>query len=199
MWDMVNIKNIDDLETWLKTQPVEVAAWIAARAALRVLPIYWQWMETVAEAERIDVTALPELRFFLSSTVARKWPAAIEHSRASYYARANASIKASASVAAAANAINSAIDSANGRAGNSGSAVASASISVNDTDRFWKSTNADCKAIEAQQNLEQLPLWVDGKNPLRDDWQNLRDLLIARSERPSGGTRIQRRLAAAPP
>lgn len=69
---MVEIKNPDDLEKWLRDQPVELSALIAARAALRVAPIL---SELFTEKTPMDgfVFLAPMLRAMLNASVAGTW------------------------------------------------------------------------------------------------------------------------------
>ncbi|MGH6846713.1 MAG: hypothetical protein ACREC0_04520, partial [Methylocella sp.] len=68
---MANFKNNDELRAWLRTQPREVAVALAARAALRVLPI-------VLTAERkgyMRDVVLPVFRATAAAWAAGKYPA----------------------------------------------------------------------------------------------------------------------------
>ena len=65
------IKDQGSLEAWLKTQPREVAVDIAHRAAMRVLPIYW---EAVLRWQKPESRAIPILRANLVVGAARFVP-----------------------------------------------------------------------------------------------------------------------------
>lgn len=192
MRGIVNIANIQDehsLREWLKTQTPEVAAWIAERAALRLLPYYWDFLLTVADTEN-DLTVLPVLRFFLSSTVARHATASNEISTALANARsiANASTEASSHTYDD-NAHNIALVSGyasvqaigliSGIDGDKPKAIKSIDIgaTISKSSSFWASINADYQAIEERKQLETLPLFPDNANWQIRLWDKVRDQL----------------------
>lgn len=97
---MVEIKDIKDqksLRKWLEGRSREEAVWIASRAAMRALPLFWEWTFS-DRARKDDLTALPVLRCLLISSVAAVRPT--EDIKAA--ARAAADAAAAAARAAAA-------------------------------------------------------------------------------------------------
>ncbi len=86
--DIAEIKDGETLERWLKDRPREDAAAIARRTALRVAPL---WFRAMSEdwARKVELTALPILRLFLTLGVAGKMPTP-KVSRAANAAAANA-------------------------------------------------------------------------------------------------------------
>jgi hypothetical protein len=211
---MVQIEDIKDevsLKAWLDTQPVEVSPWIAARAALRVFPYYWEWAHNDQGLRGRDLTVLPELRFYLTSAVARRIQTTdVMDTLASNSVGTNTSVLISAgadisvntSAFASVNASAFASDSARAVAVTSDSAVvsalarassnASATTLVSDSAiaHFWKSVRQDCYAVKNQDNLEALPLWADGENPLLPEWKPLKaQLSVANASRSADSAR----------
>ena len=76
---MVEIAEIVDkknLEAWLKSQPNEVSLTIAHRAAMRALPLFWNWTLFSNDAAKRSIGALPILWANLSSGVVAHCPSA---------------------------------------------------------------------------------------------------------------------------
>lgn len=80
MVEIADIEDVDSLQAWLKALPQdtpkdkararEIAVTLAARAAARVLPIWWAYVLGEKDARDHDLTALPGLRAILTSEVA---------------------------------------------------------------------------------------------------------------------------------
>ena len=70
MVEIADIKDKDSLQAWLKDQHGQVSVWIAARAAARALPIWWQAVVPRDWGRKRDVFMLPILRGLLISKVA---------------------------------------------------------------------------------------------------------------------------------
>lgn len=68
MVEVVDIRDERSLREWLQGRSREEAIWIATRAAMRVLPWYWDW--SVSEGARFSgLSVLPMLRSMLTSSV----------------------------------------------------------------------------------------------------------------------------------
>ncbi len=80
MVEISEISDRDSLQEWLEALPFDedekhrIAGTIAHRAAMRVLPIYWRWVNASTYARGRDLTALPVLRAGLISGVASLAP-----------------------------------------------------------------------------------------------------------------------------
>jgi len=189
MVESADIKDGDRLEAWLKDQPREVSVWIAARAAARVLPTWWQEVLTKDWARDRDLTALPVLRSLLISSVGAT--VSTEDMKAARVANAGAAMAytnthmghafaatdAAAKVApyAAANAAASAavanvadaVSDAAAAAADAGSNAAAAARSV------WNAVRIDAEQGSGGEILRFLPLWADATNPLAKMWQEV--------------------------
>lgn len=62
MVEIADIEDRDSLWGWLEDQPREVSVWIAHRSAMRLLPLWWDFVQRPADAKKGDLTALPVLR-----------------------------------------------------------------------------------------------------------------------------------------
>ncbi|MGR3563817.1 MAG: hypothetical protein ACU0FH_13500 [Heliomarina sp.] len=71
MVEIADIKDRDSLQEWLEDRSREECIQIATRAALRVLPLFWEWSLT-EPAQKHRITALPVLRCLLISRLAGK-------------------------------------------------------------------------------------------------------------------------------
>ena len=166
MVEIADIVNREGLKDWLEGQPKEVSVWIAHRAAMRVLPLWWEYVLKSTTAKIRDLTALPILRCNLISSVARTMPtvdikqAAAEATYAAYAAAAEAAAADAAAAAAAAYVV-------------------------------WKLIRADCTAFSSNDDLDRLPLWGDNENPLAKRWAEVKKQLPtsspARSEETARG------------
>ncbi|MCB1341651.1 MAG: hypothetical protein KDK24_11450 [Pseudooceanicola sp.] len=180
---MVEIADIEDeksLREWLVTRSREGAVWIATRAAMRVLPLYWEWAFTGRE-RKDDLTPLPFLRCVLISSVAAVRPTEnIRSAAASAYAvDANASAgdasayAACAAVGAANDAAYAAdIDAAAILAAAASHAAAAAYAVANDA---WIATRTDCAYLESGWMSASPALWPDRDNPIAATWLGVKN------------------------
>ncbi len=199
MVEIAEIKDEDSLRGWLEGQSQEVSVWMARRAALRVLPVYWRWVAESQTAGKRDLTALPVLRFNLTSEVARTMPApgivrtiptsttesaALAAHRAANAAvraadaavRADAAYAADAAAAAALVALRTAADAiAADAAAAADAAVRAAGVTAGAA--IWRCIGRDCRAVDgadavqmAGSSLEALPLWHEAENPILPEW-----------------------------
>ncbi len=206
------------LEAWLKEQPKEVSTWLAHRVAMRLLPIWWDLVLRRRLGRRPELTALSVLRGNLISGVALPLPAsAIVHAAAdaAYALATNAATPNNTTGAADAayTATYNAVAHVPGAAATTNDArgfaffarddAANADAAkyaafenygdVNDapaTDFIWHLFRLDCIAISSGVNLDRLPLWGRGKNPLAEVWAKIKErLLVASSSRSDETTR----------
>jgi hypothetical protein len=185
MVEIADIKDKDSLQAWLKDQHGQVSVWIAARAAARALPIWWQAVVPRDWGRKRDVFMLPILRGLLISKVASFVPtddirfaahAARDAANAAFtahgahaatYAAAAhpaAAYPAAASAAAAAYAVTS-----------SYAAAAAA---------FWAAIRTDAEQAAQSQISDALPLWPDGQNPLDKEWSDIKAQVAASPDAP---------------
>ena len=184
------IGDSDSLKAWLEDQPQEVAVWIAARAAARVLPVWWQAVLTQDWARERDVTALPVLRSLLISSVAAVGPCS-QTALATSDARealdgAVVSVGAAlddvesediadidGAIAAIAAAAEVASNSATAEAGSAYTAGASISI-VRDSGIVWTAVRTDAGQVADGRFPDALPLWHGGAGPLAAQWTEIK-------------------------
>jgi hypothetical protein len=207
MIKIADIKDRDGLQSWLTDWPKEngldeaaaraVAVWIAHRAAMRVLPIWWHWILTSDHARQHDLTAVEVLRANLVSGVARKTPtsdtmraaAAARTAASSAKAATDAATARSAAVrlaaARSATARSAAARSASAAARSAGAGAAAARSAANaaaaassaaTTAAIWSNIRTDCAMLADGRDLDQQRLW-QGDNPLHSEWQEIQDSL----------------------
>lgn len=104
MVEITDIKDRDSLRRWLEEtgQSREVCVWLAHRAALRVLPVYWDWAVFGETSHKRELVACSILRSCLISRVAAVAPTHdIKIATDAAYASAIASASAASATAAA--------------------------------------------------------------------------------------------------
>ncbi len=180
-----DIHDKESLKAWLGTQPREVSALIASRAALRVMPVWTDYC-LFGDGQKRDLTPVVVLRMNLISSVAAVSPtddmkevarAAARAARAAVAARADAAYAAYAAAAAAADAARAvyavyAVYAADAAAY---AAVADDAAIVVYADA-WRAVRADARAIEAGEDVASAPLWPgtgSEANPLSDLWHKV--------------------------
>ncbi|NVK46001.1 MAG: hypothetical protein HWE33_06830 [Rhodobacteraceae bacterium] len=191
--DISEIKDRDTLEAWLQGRSREDAVAIAARAALRVLPVYWQWSLT-ERAREVGLTALPVLRSALTTCVAavsatpeiKTVAAAATISTAVVTNRVADAVTAIADAAKAATNIR--VADAAAAAADAATAATYASSPATGIPVFtaaahgaaWRSILADCNGLEKGEDIFSLPLWRAG-NHLEQVWRDV-EVALARPE-----------------
>ncbi len=176
---MVKVSDIEDrdsLKAWLLDRPGDetktFAITIAHRAAMRVLPIYWYWVETSDASRKRNVTALPVLRCNLVSGVARKRPLTEVSERAYAAASASASAVSPDSAASAAFAAQLAVITDDVHT------AAATVATVADIDAVaWEQVQQDCDALQRGNLLLPAPLWNGAENPFQKEWDTICRLL----------------------
>ena len=215
------IKDRESLEEWLLDRPEDetkqFAVSIAHRAAMRVLPVYWEW-----RIEPTEEHYLTAFRCNLISGVARKMPTP-EIRDAAFAARATANAAeesamaisvdttydtaAASAISAAAFAVSTAASTSPLTANSSALAAASAAAdaahffvdaetgselaAANAPAVLWKQIRTDCAALETGDMLLASPLWNGDENPFQKEWEAVRNSLPvatpARSEETARG------------
>jgi hypothetical protein len=186
---MANIRNEEDLKAWLQGKPPEVWAALAARAALRVLPVVGNAGHYRGDHTR-DIV-LPVFRAVTVSWSAAKYPAHADelldahrdagsiagHARHSPAdGRAAATVGGRAATAAAGFAALSA-------ASDDDSAACEAVANAADADSaVWSAVSTDAARIEEGVTASLMicsPLWPDGQpDGLRSLWQDMKEMLL---------------------
>lgn len=132
---LTDFMDFEEIEPWLRKQRREVAVALAARAALRVLPVIWTARGGVFKGDFFADVVLPVFRATGGAWTAAKYPAQatkLEDYAASAVSAAAAAASLSASTAsAAANAVGAATFAARA------TAAASARAADNDNDNVY--------------------------------------------------------------
>ena len=145
---MAEITNEDDLKAWLEGQDREVAVAIAARTALRVLPLIADYVHN-RPANRSTALVSAIFRGTASAWFSGYWP---NHAEAIAAAAAAAASAATAAAAHAATARTAA-------------ARAAAAHAATSEETVWVEVSADADAVEAGASSDALmrrPLWTSG-------------------------------------
>jgi hypothetical protein len=183
--DQVTITNDDEFRSWIAAKPREWAVEIAARVALRVLPLTFATSDTAAKSRLAGQLRLQASRaMFIVRTArmhvdhAQALPAAAYVTAAHAAARAAraadranvgqaAAIPAANAAAAAAHAAEAArTDAAAAAAGAAADAAAAAAAAANAAGApaaaIWESITADARWLGSQKGyLMRQPLWLD--------------------------------------
>jgi hypothetical protein len=155
MRKIADIQDTNSLEAWLEGQPREVAVWIASRAAVRVLPVFWEAVLTEDWAREGDLTALPVLRSVLISSVAVAGPTEEIRTAAAKPAYADAYAEAYAYALHVAN-------------------TAAKTDPAANTHPIWKAIRADADQAADGGLPDALPLWPWGRGPLEEQWAKVK-------------------------
>lgn len=191
--DISEIKDKETLEAWLQGRPREDAVAVAARAALRALPIYWNWSLS-ERAREVGLTALPVLRSALTTCVAAVSPAlrlkkiAADATAYTYDAgdhadhaahSANIAVFIAAEVADVADAVhvttNAAYAVAYAVADATNAVARAATYSAVDA-AVWRSVLADCDGLKKGEDIFTFPLWRD-EDPVERVWRDVAQAL----------------------
>ncbi len=184
MINAAEIEDRDSLEAWLKDQPREVAVEIAARAALRVMPV-WAAFCYSDDALKNGLEPLSVLRIDLILSVAVISPTGeIKSARSAYAARARPAFSFAADAAAAFvyAAAEAAAEAAAAFGADAARAAASAAAYAADAasraafaalGAFWQAVRSDAQAAETVVANRTTPLWPD-ENPLQEVWKKTR-------------------------
>lgn len=183
MAEIADIKDRDSLEAWLSDQPREVSVWLAARAAGRSLPAFWQAVLSEDSAREENLTALPYLRALLiSSDADLQLDYGIETAAHYAYVAAFAAAAPEADFVgcdfayAAANA--AFVASNNGENAELYDAVAAtadyAAEAALHNGEAWQALRRDAEKVAISSMPDALPLWHYGNGPLAEKWRAIR-------------------------
>lgn len=185
----------ESLSDWLDGHRSQVAIAIAARSALRVLPVILEYARTAGK-RRFEVFALPMLRALSISRVAAAWPArgaeiantSADATNIVMAAHAYASSSnASAAYLSAVNAIAEAAYAAYATIAAARAAADAADSAASAIDTWaWRALNADITFLRNDRPpaaLMRLPLWVEGMpEVIQVKWNDNKLALLAFDE-----------------
>jgi hypothetical protein len=190
---LVHFKNRKELETWLQKQPRAVSVALAARAALRALPVM---QKALLRGDYRSGLVLPVFRATAVSWAAAKYPAHEKELASAAHAAAGdatyADVRAAATAAdAAAYAAHSVNDPANANASRAATAAANAYVYyANDAeeafDALWSTISTDATFRERGRTASKiagLPLWPNNQpDDLESSWQEMKNVLHGANE-----------------
>ena len=210
MVEIADIKDVFGGENWLKEQSGEVATVIAARAALRTLPIWWAWGMNEAELERDPTAALKGLHACLVLGIVSLGPShALTSDAIAGVAYPNELMEDSQInfVDSAAGAINDATgvtaatfapdryhaDAATVRSDAAAAVFAAESASVYlltwvGKDYIWSEMRSDAIRLSEGAVATVAPLWSQRSNPFHTKWQDILDYESQKHRRGSDGS-----------
>ncbi len=195
MVEISEIVDIDSLKAWVKDQPLEVAVAIAARTALRGIPLLWQWALSDLVSKH-GATPLACLRCALVASVGARRPTGdlrVAAGSAAYAAEVDLDVSrkqkldppaAANAACAAAYTIVDSMDAA--KESDPKNLVSTVHASVARTvsrleaiegEDLWSAIRGDCEALSKGGDVWGLPLWPE-QNPLNQIWLDLRPRII---------------------
>ncbi len=202
---LLEIKDREEFDAWLRKQPREVAAAFAARAALRVLPMvskargigydFDQFFNITLAVFRATAIAWVRAKYpisgreFAAAAAATSYAASLASKVASegfsYRGRvaprpAPAATKAAFAASLAAD--TSTIDSALAAADH----AVDAAFEADAVDVFWSAVSFDATRVDEgapTSAIVDMPLWPEGQpDPFRSLWQEMEEALLAANE-----------------
>ena len=187
---LVEINNREELEAWLRKEPREVAAALAARAALRVLPL----LQTTKFDELRDIS-LPVFRALAVSWAVARYPARGTElaARGGYMAAAQfmafgptdvTALVANAAARTAAAAVTpDALTAAARAAAYAADAIFAAADDGAAAAAFWSAVSIDATRVEDRWSVSDIagsPLWPQGQpERLQSLWLEMKTMLLA--------------------
>ncbi|MCC5966022.1 MAG: hypothetical protein JJU24_07780 [Natronohydrobacter sp.] len=201
MREVSEIRDADSLKAWLEALPQDTEAerdearrWavaIAHRAAMRVLPWFWEW-SLGENARKRALTALPILQPSLIAAItvvcstleikAAAKAAAFRNARAADTALDAPNAAAATGAADAAFGVRAAAALDNTYVARSAAnAAARAAATAHAAGAIWELIRRDCAVLINGAALERRPLW-DGDNPFASLWAEIRPRILAQSD-----------------
>ncbi|MQQ07626.1 hypothetical protein GFB49_04085 [Epibacterium sp. SM1979] len=195
MVEISEIKDTSSLEAWLGGRFREYATVMAARSALRTLPLFWDWSLS-ERARKSGFMALPLLKCSFTAAVSSRYPkVSMKQIGVDVSEILNARAKGISSAAwDAGYAVDSAVRLQAGHAANAaydavtdvfvqkfftgepGSGFAEARSMADAS--IWGNVRSDCSDLKRGIDLLSSPLWRD-ENPLADLWADLRPKILS--------------------
>ena len=184
MVEITDIKDEESLGEWLEGRSREESIWIATRAAMRVLPVFWEWTFS-SKARQGGFTVLPVLRSLLASSVVAVRPSEDNKARVSAAQGADETACTSGSAptqaapyafVAAQAAANVAVIPEDHAALQAASATQAAIASKYAADAAfagaaaWNATQADCGHIAVVESETPPQLWPQTENASEPEW-----------------------------
>jgi hypothetical protein len=206
---LAEINNREELEAWLRMQPREVAVTLAARAALRVLPLVWTARYAGYKGDLFEDIVLPVFRATAVAWATAKYPAhatRLKGAAASAASVARTAASATTSTggghnfaAAAAGAaamstleypepssdtpfrVTGIVEAAINASGAAAANAAAATLSAVTGAAFWPAVSIDATRVEGPASaIDGSPLWTQGQPvELQSLWQELKVALRA--------------------
>jgi hypothetical protein len=168
--DPAEITHTKRLQIWLSSRSRADAIAIAARGAMRSLPVFGRAMDR-PWADRADLTAMPLLRVFLTSGVARQFPIAVTKSAATDASNAAVYSADSASNAAAEYAARAAVYLGqvvnDDPAMNAVRVVEAVDVALASMNSIFYQIQNDAKNLAVRDDPFAFPLWSESYSP---DW-----------------------------
>ncbi len=191
MVEIADIVDTESLRVWLKGRPREVSIWIGHRAAMRVLPFYWDWVEQSDVAKRDGDTALPVLHCNLISGVESRNPSPEVRLAAKSIAKkplvlrvelqTNEAMLSGDAAAITAYSVYQETDMSTIHECVRVVKIAvdcAANVSPASASAVWETTRTDCVAIAEGSDLDRMALWPSGENSFVANWNKLKSNLV---------------------
>jgi len=204
MLKVSDIEDQDSLEAWLLDRPEDeaktFAITIAHRAAMRVLPIYWGWVEKSGAGKIYELLSLPILRCdVITGTAQKKQTVELKAAAAAasaffdttsaaiskagktidenFSASGIARLTTGTGIAFSSAFLAVAIINASTSAIAAHSAILAADPFSEAATALWKQILNDCEALENGDILLATPLWNSAENPFQKEWDAVRTSL----------------------